>query len=210
MIKKLVNSTENNRELSCGDFDRGDFREFWLKMETLEESLGIHHLDLLRFLMGEITEVAHRKYQRDDTHTSYALLLTFASGAIGTLFVSDQHLWMRTNERVEITGNGQFVVAENLIHLTHYRSDGEASVPWEPGFSIPNDQNLSFFIGGYAGELQAFVRAIREGQPLHASISDACAALRIIKQIEPDETYVAGPATFPHWLSENYWLGVDA
>jgi len=170
---------------------------------------GIHTLDLLRFLMGEVTEVSHRKYERDEIHISYAILLAFESGAVGTLFVSDQHLWTRNNEQVEITGDGQFVVAENMIHLSHYRPD-EGISAWEPGLSIPNDENQYFFVAGYAGELQAFAQAIRKGTPVQASIADTCAVLRIIKQIEPEETYVKGPLEFPHWQSENYWLQVGA
>ncbi len=96
-----------------------------------------------------------------------------------------------------------------MIHLSHYRPDGEIST-WEPGFSIPNDENLYSFVAGYAGELQAFVRAVCEGTPMQASIGDACAVLRIIKQIEPEEAYVKGPVKFPHWQSENYWLQVRA
>jgi myo-inositol 2-dehydrogenase/D-chiro-inositol 1-dehydrogenase len=170
---------------------------------------GIHTLDLLRFLMGNVTEVSHQKYELDETHSSYAILLKFESDAVGTMSVSDQQLWRRNNERVEITGNGQFVLAENMIHLSHYRSDGEISA-WEPGFSIPNDENSSFFIGGYAGELRSFAEAVREGTPMQAGIVDACAALRIIKQIEPEEAYVKGSVKgameYPHWQSENYWL----
>ncbi len=169
---------------------------------------GIHLIDLLRFLMGDVTEVSYRKYERDETHISYVILLAFESGAVGSLFVSDQHLWMRNNERVEITGDGQFVVADNMIHLAHYRPDGEISA-WEPGLSIPSDENQYLFVAGYAGELQAFARAIREGTPVQANIDDACAALRIIKQIEPDEAYVKGPVDFPHWQSENYWLQIE-
>jgi predicted dehydrogenase len=174
---------------------------------------GIHTLDLLRFLMGDVTEVSHQKYELDETHSSYAILLKFESGAVGTLSVSDQQLWRRNNERVEITGNGQFVLAENMIHLSHYRPDGEISV-WEPGFAIPNDENSSFFIGGYAGELRSFAEAVREGTPMQAGIADACAALQIIKQIEREEVYVKGVVKgameYPHWQSENYWLQVAA
>jgi myo-inositol 2-dehydrogenase/D-chiro-inositol 1-dehydrogenase len=170
---------------------------------------GIHTLDLLRFLMGDVTGVSHQKYALDETHTSYAIALKFKSGAVGTLSVSDQQLWTRNNERVEITGNGQFVLAENLIHLSHYRPDGEIST-WEPGFSIPNDENSSFFLGGYAGELRAFAEAVRQGTPMQASIDDACEAIKIIKQIEPEEVYakglVKGAMEYPHWQSENYWL----
>jgi myo-inositol 2-dehydrogenase/D-chiro-inositol 1-dehydrogenase len=176
---------------------------------TLLLDAGIHILDVLRFLMGDVVEVAHQKYSLDETHTSYAIALKFESGAVGTFSVSDQQLWMRNNERVEITGNGQFVLAENMIHLSHYRPDGEIST-WEPGFSIPNDENSSFFLGGYAGELRAFAEAVRDGAPMRASLSDACAALQIIKQIEPEEEYVKGTVKgameYPHWQSENYWL----
>ncbi|MEA3338286.1 MAG: Gfo/Idh/MocA family oxidoreductase [Chloroflexota bacterium] len=172
---------------------------------------GIHTLDLLRFLMGDVTEVSHQKYELDETHTSYAIALKFESGAVGTLSVSDQQLWRRSNERVEITGNGQFVLAENMIHLSHYRPDGEISV-WEPGFSIPNDENSTFFIGGYAGELRSFAQAVREGTSMQAGIADACAALQIIRQIEPEESYVKGTVEgaveYPHWQSENFWLRV--
>lgn len=166
---------------------------------------GIHTLDLLRFLMGDVAEVSYQKYERDETHISYAILLRFESGAVGTLLVSDQHLWTRHNERVEVTGDGQFVIAENMLHLSHYRPD-EGIEGWEPAFSVPSDENQSLFICGYAGELQAFGEAIRDGTPVEASIADACAVLSIIKQIEPQEEYIKGPADFPHWRSEQYWL----
>jgi myo-inositol 2-dehydrogenase/D-chiro-inositol 1-dehydrogenase len=170
---------------------------------------GIHIIDLLRFLMGDVTEVLHRSYEREGTHNSYAILLTFASGAVGTLFVSDQHLWSRPVERVEVTGDGQFLVADNLVHLAHYRPDGEINT-WEPGFSQPNDENLYYSIAGYAGELQAFAQAVRRNTPPRPSIADACAALQIIKSIEPQEVYVKGSLELPHWQSENSWLQVEA
>jgi myo-inositol 2-dehydrogenase/D-chiro-inositol 1-dehydrogenase len=176
---------------------------------TLLLDAGIHILDLLRFLMGDVTGISHQKYSLDETHTSYAIALKFESGAVGTFSVSDQQLWMRNNERVEITGNGQFVLAENMIRLSHYRPDGEIST-WEPGFSIPNDENSSFFIGGYAGELRAFAEAVREGTNMQTSIEDACAVMQIIKLIEPEEAYLKGivkeAMEYPHWQSENYWL----
>ncbi|MGQ9494022.1 MAG: Gfo/Idh/MocA family protein [Anaerolineae bacterium] len=169
--------------------------------------VGIHLIDLLRFLMGEVTEVVHRKYERNGTNISYVILLTFASGAVGSLFVSDQHLWTRANERVEITGDGQFVIAENLVQLTHYHPNGTAIV-WEPGQSIPNDENLYYFISGYAGELQTFAAAIRLGKPMHATLADAHAAMKLIKAIEPEEAYIKGSQDFAHWQSENSWLQV--
>jgi myo-inositol 2-dehydrogenase/D-chiro-inositol 1-dehydrogenase len=169
---------------------------------------GIHMIDLLRYLMGEIKDVSHRKCEHEATYVSYAIALSFASGAVGTLFISDEYLWTRSGERVEVTGRGQFAIAENLVHLSHYRPDGQISV-WEPGFSIPNDENLTYFIVGYAGELQSFAEAVHTGGPVNASIADACADLAIVKMLEPDEAYVKGPQDYPHWQSENYWLQTD-
>lgn len=172
---------------------------------------GIHIIDLLRFLMGDVQGVSYQKCEIDETHTGYAIALKFDSGAVGTLSITDQQLWTRNNERVEITGKGQFVLAENMIHLSHYRPNGEINT-WEPGFSIPNDENSSFFIGGYANELQSFAEAIQASTPMQASIVDACAALKIIKLIEPEENYVRGSSpgseNYPHWQSENYWLQI--
>jgi predicted dehydrogenase len=170
---------------------------------------GIHIIDLLRFLMGNISEVSYQKFSPNATHTSYAVALKFESGAVGSMLISDQQLWIRNNERIEVTGNDQFVLAENMIHLAHYRPDGEICV-WEPGFSVPNDENSSFFIGGYAGELRSFAESIRQGKPMQAGIADACEAMKIIKQIEPEEQYLQGSINgnidYPHWKSENYWL----
>ena len=169
--------------------------------------MGIHFFDLLRYLLGDVVELTHQKYEREGTHISYAILMRFASGAVGTLFLSDQHRWTQPNERIEITGSGQFVMADNLLHLTHYRSD-DAVETWTPGLSIPNDENHSLFLGGFAGEIRAFARAVSEGTAVEANIADACAALKLMQAIEPSEDYQKGPQSFTHWQSENEWLAI--
>jgi myo-inositol 2-dehydrogenase/D-chiro-inositol 1-dehydrogenase len=167
--------------------------------------MGIHMIDLLQHLMGSIAEVSWQKHERDGTKISYAIVLRFTSGAVGTLFISDQHHWTRANERIEVTGHEQFVTAENLTHLAHYQSDGQITC-WEPGFSIPNDENHSLLLGGYAGELRAFAQSVRTGIPAQSDLATACAALKIIKSLEPDEVYSKGRQTFAHWQAEDLWL----
>lgn len=167
--------------------------------------MGIHMIDLLRFLMGDIAHLSYEKVERDSAHISYAVVLRFVSGAVGTLYLSDQHHWMRANERIEVTGHSQFVVADNLVHLAHYLPDGQIHA-WEPGFSIPNDENNGLALSGYTGELRAFAEAVRSGEPAQPDLHAACAALRVIKDIEPDESYTKGPQDFAHWQAENRWL----
>jgi myo-inositol 2-dehydrogenase/D-chiro-inositol 1-dehydrogenase len=169
--------------------------------------MGIHYFDLLRYLLGDVAELSFQKYEREGTHISYAILMRFASGAVGTLSLSDEHGWMQPNERVEITGDGEFAVADNLVQLTRYRSDGTTEA-WTPGLSIPNDENNSLFLGGFAGELRAFATAVTEGKAVKADIADTCAALQLIHEIEPSEDYQKGPQSFAHWQSENEWLAI--
>jgi len=166
--------------------------------------LGIHIFDFLSSLTGEVVDIAFRKSVHAETHKIYAILLIFSSGAVGSLLISNQQLMVRQKDRVEISGDGQFVIADNLNHLAQYLPDGEIDV-WEPGFSISWDGNSTYSLTGYAGELQSFAQAIRLGTPVQASIADACEAMRIIKVIEPQEDYVKGPVDFAHWQSENYW-----
>ena len=166
---------------------------------------GIHMIDLLRALLGEVVDLSCQKSEPEPTHVSYAVALRFAGGAVGSLLISDDHSWTRANERVEVTGRGQFAVADNLIRLEHCRPSGEISA-WEPGFSIPNDENLGYFLQGYAGELLAFAEVVEGRISPEPGLADACQDLKLIKSIEPDDTYVKGPQSFEHWASENRWL----
>ena len=168
---------------------------------------GIHLIDLLRFLMGEVTQVSFQKHEDRETSLSYVILFKFASGAAGSLLISDRCSWMSANERVEIVGEGNLLCAENLTRLTHYQADGKTQV-WEPGFSIPCNENQLHFIGGYAGEMQAFAAAVENHQSFSPGIADACADYAILKAIEPDEVYSKGPQTHPHWEAEEAWLKI--
>ena len=96
-----------------------------------------------------------------------------------------------------------------LLHKVCQRTIGRRIGSTFALFSQPNDENLYFFVAGYAGELQAFAQAVRRNTPPHPSIADACAALQVIKSIEPQEVYVKESLRLPHWQSENFWLQVE-
>jgi predicted dehydrogenase len=61
-------------------------------------------------------------------------------------------------------------------------------------------------LGGYVDELRAFAESVRSGTPARPDLADACAALKLIKTIEPDEAYIKGPQVHTHWQAENRWL----
>jgi myo-inositol 2-dehydrogenase/D-chiro-inositol 1-dehydrogenase len=165
---------------------------------------GIHHLDLLRQLAGEYKITAAERRGGMDGIT-YALLLRFDSGALGSVHLSDQGSWLGPVEWVEVTGSGSVVTAENLIRVRATGTDG-STTSWEPGFSIAQNANNSFFVQGYAPELQAWATALLEGRQPPTLIDDVCRTLRLVRSLEPDEVYEKEPIHFPHWEAEDRWL----
>ncbi len=168
---------------------------------------GIHILDLVDFLGGGIDSIQCEKYQ-GEIGIAYALTLRFSGGAIGNVHISDQGSWSYANESVEITGCGAFVRAENLTSVSYTRKDGTISV-YDLGFSIPQNQNNSLFIQGYAHQFQAWSQALLSGNEPESTLEDSCRAIGLIKTLEPDQEYSKKPQHFPHWQAEEAWLNVE-
>ena len=166
---------------------------------------GIHFVNLFHFLGGPITSAHGEKTNREQDGTSYAILMRFASGAVGSLVITDQQSWTEPNERLEVTGQGQYLVAENLVRLWHYRKRGE-TVLWEPGFSIPQTDNNGLYLSGYVPQLQTFIHAVQNGEEPRPNIADACADMAFLKQLEPDEDYSKVPQTYPQWEKDADWF----
>jgi len=169
---------------------------------------GIHMLDLVTYLLGDVANVSFKKYQLDSLNSSYAIILQFVSGAVGTICISDQQSWMRANERVEITGQGSWITAENLIRYFYFSPTNKVEF-WEPGFSIPNDENQSLFLCGYVNEVRYFAESIISGKVPEPGLEQIYKTVSIIKQIEPKENYYKEPQNYIHWESENSWLNVN-
>ncbi|MBI9046899.1 MAG: Gfo/Idh/MocA family oxidoreductase [Anaerolineaceae bacterium] len=165
---------------------------------------GIHILDLVRFLGGDVVSIQGEKYQ-SEMGIAYAINLRFENGAVGNVHVSDQGSWSCANEAIEITGNGAFVRAENLINLRVTKKDG-STICWEPGFSIPQNQNNSLFVQGYVPQFEAWAQAVLTKTKPKSTIAETCHAMRLIKTLEPGEEYIKKPMQFAHWQAEEAWL----
>ena len=165
---------------------------------------GIHHLDLLRHLAGDY-EVAAVEHRGGVDGLTCALLLRFASGALGSIHFSDRGSWLGPLESVEVTGSGRVARADNLVRVSVTDGDG-GETTWEPGFSVAQNDNNSFFIGGYVPELQAWASALLEGHQPPTPIADVLPALRLIEQLEPERDYRKTVLDFPHWRDDDVWL----
>lgn len=136
----------------------------------------IHHLDLLRFFMGDVQELYYERMVTSERPT-YAVSLRFASGAVGTLHMTALQSPSCFQERVEIVGEGANVVIDNVTKLVYYRraeyppadsfvgADRYAPHIWEPAFSLSDLRNKVLFLGGFAGEVRHFAEAVLSGTP---------------------------------------------
>jgi predicted dehydrogenase len=201
---QIVNSQEFGRPTSIDArlglwIDKERLEEFpQTPAESLEERFFsllldyfIHHLDLLRFFMGDVEELYHQRIVSSGRPT-YAASLRFASGAVGTLHMTALQSPNCFQERVEIVGEGANVVIDNAAKLVYYRratslpadnfvgADDDAPLVWEPAFSLSQLRNKVLFIGGFVGEVRHFAEAVLSGTPPSSDIWDGREAVRLV------------------------------
>ena len=134
-----------------------------------------HHLDLARYLAGEVKKMALFHNEVDDG-VAVALALEFMSGAVGTLQLNSQRIWWRNYDRIELTGQGEYLVVDNLWSLKH---DTQAQNTFTENYSDERSGELTG--DGYA--LIELVEAIREGREPIASIHDAVETMRLYQAV---------------------------
>jgi predicted dehydrogenase len=138
---------------------------------------GIHVIDLARYLLGEVDEVSARRRDYD----TYAVTLTFASGALGVLALSGRRSWGISTEKVELTGgHGQFLSVENSTELTRFSADSVVERR-RPVFATMAGDSL--VETGFQPELEVFVEAVRTGTEPESSIASSYETMRLYEAI---------------------------
>ncbi len=134
-----------------------------------------HHLDLARYLAGEVRQLAlfHNSAGGAD---AFAVALEFVNGAVGTLQLNSQRIWWRNYDRIELTGQGAFIVVDSLWTVRYYT---EGQNTFTENYSDERSSELSG--DGYA--LIEFVEAIRGKREPIASIHDCVKTMKLYQAI---------------------------
>lgn len=158
---------------SSGPFDHiADKPTTWFLLD-----MGIHTIDLMRFLFGEVSQVSARSKGKD----SYVVTLKFANEAIGSLVLCAKQSWSSCSERIDITGsNRHFIQIENGIELRHFNRDKLITL-YQPNFSFSSGDSL--FETGFVSELVEFIDAIRERRTPLYGIEDSCKTMDLYEAI---------------------------
>jgi len=179
--------------------------------------MSIHIIDLALSFFGGVAEVMTCRSVVNNT-LSLGVTLRFTSGRWAQLMLDGSQ--PRIQERVEISGqvDGQnaLIVIDNLQHLELHRQQHngiDLLAPtmqdiephfelsdiqvWRPDYALPNMQQNSPFIQGFAGEIREFVDAVIEDRDPYPSMDDAINAMQVVDAIltVPDGIVTLEPLT---------------
>lgn len=143
---------------------------------------GIHGLDLMRYLCGEVESVsacAGALYHSIETEDTLAASFSFAHGGFGVLTATTS-VYPGFQRRLEICGtDGSLVLEEALLTQLHTRSgltlDGVKN-EYKSGSSDPSQIDFEPHILQY----REIVQAITDEQELKLTSSDAASTIRLV------------------------------
>jgi predicted dehydrogenase len=144
----------------------------------------IHHLDLARFLLGEIDLTQVQRVRVGEQLIGYTLSFLAESGAIGTIQAGSLLDARYPMERLELLGTGSNIVVDNLAPVVYHRAPGlrDASEPsvWRPTSYLTPQHNLQ----GYESEITHFIECVRDGVAPSPDLRDARRTLRLVERID--------------------------
>jgi predicted dehydrogenase len=141
----------------------------------------VHHFDLARFFLGEISELDARVIE---TSGEFALVVTgrSSSGALVSIRANTTASWAQHNETVEIFGLGHSVVVDNVDTCVYRPTEGPELV-WRPNYTVPAPASFSAQTLGYGAEIAHF-RAVAAGEAsAESDLASAAATLRLAGEI---------------------------
>ena len=153
--------------------------EFLKTSGGLMLDLGIHDLDTMRFLVGEVAEVyATGSVQKMPELAEYGLFdsavatVRFESGALGTLELG-LHTVYGYEIRAEVLGEYGKISLEmtSSLHLTRYTAEGKV----QRGPQTFEER----FLAAYTAELRAFALCLLENRPVSPNAEDAAKTLKL-------------------------------
>ena len=151
-------------------------------LDYLMHENATHHLDLARFLMGEMAELAAWAYEPVERSISAGILMKFETGAVGTLQINNNSAWDHDNEWISITGRGPVVVVDN-VDTCIYRDPGKGERRWTPNYTVPIPATSSLTVCGFTGALKHFASVVRDGAPCRSDLASALRTMELAERV---------------------------
>ena len=158
----------------------------------LLEDATVHLFDLARFFMGEVEKVEARGLGRQTGRHPYpfcqaAITMEFASGSLGQLATSSTALSLKPWLRVEVHGQGSWLVVDDVFDLTLYDSETGPTKSWRP--VLANTLLFDEEFGGYLNQLEHFLQVLRGEE---TALTDGTDGYRDLELVVATHLAIAG------------------
>ena len=189
MLKRIVESEEFGRKtMYLAKYNASGYKseEFYIFNHI------VHHLDLARYLLGEITLSYVDRVRVNDRQVGFHINFRSESGAIGTIQSGSLQYIEYPMERVEVTGVGTNAILDNIKRLEYNRPttkkrtaaeallrDGMDTLSWNHnhGNLIENDLN------GFKDEIETFVECVRTKKAPSETFADSVHTMRALERL---------------------------
>ncbi len=154
---------------------------------ALLTSLLSHHIDLLRFLCGEIVAVqALFRGPSRNRPQDVSLTLQFASGAVGSITAGWREGQARTVEHLRLAGTQGVVIVDDVQHaVTLWHATPDDAQRFQPDYFAGGNR----FYDSVTAHVAAFIAALSAGKTVPVTAEDGWAGLRLIEAaIESNRT----------------------
>lgn len=142
----------------------------------------VHHLDVARYLVGELVDIEAYLTELPEFGHAVAAIARSTAGAACTFTFCTTASWRQRNEHLEIFGRGHSVVVDN-VDTCIYRPPERPEMAWRPNYTVPSVENSGSVTWGFVPELEHF-RLVARGEVANTSdMSSAAATLELAERL---------------------------
>lgn len=151
----------------------------------------IHHLDLARYLIGEIKEIRSDEIKLSEQKVGYHISLVAENGAIGFIQSSSFQHEPYPMERVEIIGNERNIIVDNVKHLEYNRPsenkmqdnplllENQNTLSWNPNLG----HSSLYGHYGFELELESYIKAIIQKKVPRSTYYDITGTMLLLEKM---------------------------
>lgn len=174
-------------------YDSGEWRGTWALDAGVFSNQGIHSLDKVQWLAGEVVEVLSShvypgKGRSIEAETLGVVTVRYASGAVGTLTMTTLS-YPGFPERVDVGGTkgSGMLVGDHLAHFTTLEPWSDAAV--SGGADTPEQaaakasDPAAIGTDCHLANVRDFVLSVREGREPYVSAAEARRAVKLLNEI---------------------------
>lgn len=162
-------------------------------LESFMFDYGIHYLDLALHLCGpaaQVRAVCPRRAGGGEPAATQ-VLLSFASGAVGSLTFAAGAGWHEPCERLTLYGAGMRVEVANVAFVRWFRGappdkpgpGDDAALVWEPNLHLPQLEMQSLALQGYLHQMRQFRLSLAMRLPPPATLDSAVATMELVEAV---------------------------